>query len=296
MKTLSLMTKAVSLIGLFALLAPAQSSNLPPEKQAIEQQYAQERAAGAINPALKDPSAPFPIAPEPPFPNGILDECAAPFSAAETSIANCWAGIVNGIKTIVYAGAGSVENDAQQGLVYVIAIPDPPSPINGSRVLTPIKDGSVSIVAAQNPLLTLATTAGDHVFTFNISTRTFTSTITDQTPPVIAGMPVGCTLWPPNQKLILVATVSASDNTLLAPGTFQVTATSNQPILPTDPMFPDIVIAPTPDGAYTVQLRADRLGNVTSDRVYTINATATDIVGNIASVTTTCAAPHDQGR
>jgi hypothetical protein len=34
----------------------------------------------------------------------------------------------------------------------------------------------------------------------------------DKTPPVISGMPAsGCTLWPPNHKLVGVATVTAAD-------------------------------------------------------------------------------------
>ena len=296
---MSLLVKFIKvglLVVIFTILALAQSDTLPPEKQAIEQQYAQERAAGAQNPAPKDPNAPFPVAPESPFPTGIIDDCAPPFSGAEASIVNCWAGIVNGVKTIVYAGNESGDNDPQQGLVYVIGFSDTSSDINGNRVLTPVKDGGVRIVAAQNFLLTLASISGDHIFTFDVTTRQFVSTITDQTPPIIAGMPgAGCTLWPVNHKLVLVATISASDDNLLAPGTFQVTATSNQPIAPTDPMFPDIVISAKSTGAYTVQLRAERLGTVATDRVYTINATATDIVGNVAKVTATCTVPHDQG-
>jgi hypothetical protein len=110
-------------------------------------------------------------------------------------------------------------------------------------------------------------------------------------PPLISGMPgVGCSLWPPNRKLVQVAIVTATDTGLgIAPGSFIVTGTSNEP---PDPKEPDIVI--TPNGAgYVVQLRADRLGNGTG-RVYTLTATASDLIGNTTKVTATCTVPHDQ--
>ena len=67
----------------------------------------------------------------------------------------------------------------------------------------------------------------------------------------------------------------------------KVTGTSSEPIPPTDPMYPDILITPTAARGYTIQLRADRLGNL-NDRIYTLNATANDLAGNTATVTATC--------
>jgi hypothetical protein len=116
----------------------------------------------------------------------------------------------------------------------------------------------------------------------------------DQTPPAIAGLPAaGCTLGPANHKLVQVATVTATDALSgLAPGSFKVTATSNEPIDPTDPA---IVITPSSSGGFVVQLQADRLGNGTG-RVYTLTATANDLAGNAAAATATCTVPHDQGQ
>ncbi len=75
--------------------------------------------------------------------------------------------------------------------------------------------------------------------------------VPDALAPVISGMPAaGCELWPPDNKLIRVASVSASDagsglSSLI------VTATSNEP----EGKDPDIVI--TPSGSqYLVELRA----------------------------------------
>jgi hypothetical protein len=115
----------------------------------------------------------------------------------------------------------------------------------------------------------------------------------DQNPPVISGMPApGCSLWPPNQKLVTVATVTATDAMSgLAAGSFQVTGTSNEQS--NDPKSPDVVIAPNGAGGLLVQLRADRLGNG-NGRIYTLNATANDLAGNTATVTASCTVPLDQ--
>jgi hypothetical protein len=119
----------------------------------------------------------------------------------------------------------------------------------------------------------------------------------DKTPPVISGMPAaGCTLWPPNHRFVQVATVTAADALSgLAPGAFKVTGASNEPIASADPMSTDIVITQTSPTTFTVQLRAERLGKGTG-RVYTLNATASDLAANTATSTATCIVPHDQGK
>ena len=115
----------------------------------------------------------------------------------------------------------------------------------------------------------------------------------DQTPPVISGMPAtGCSLWPPNHKLVQVATVTAADVLSgLAPGSLHVTGASNEP--PSGLEDPEIVITPNGSGGFTVQLQADRLGGGRG-RVYTLNATAMDNAGNVATATATCIVPHDK--
>jgi phosphodiester glycosidase len=114
----------------------------------------------------------------------------------------------------------------------------------------------------------------------------------DKTVPVISGMPkVGCSLWPPNHKLVQVATVTAAD-ALSGIGGFTVTGTSNEP---NDPNDPEIVITPNGSGGYVVQLQAERLGTG-SGRVYTLRATATDLAGNMVTATATCTVPHDQSK
>jgi len=113
----------------------------------------------------------------------------------------------------------------------------------------------------------------------------------DKTPPVISGMPSsGCTLWPPNNQMVQVATITAADAlTGLAPGSFQLTGSSNEP---SDPSKPDVVITSNGSGGYAVQLRAARLGSGTG-RIYTLNATATDLSGNTVTSTATCSVPRN---
>ena len=121
-----------------------------------------------------------------------------------------------------------------------------------------------------------------------------TGQITDKTPPDILGMPsANCTLWPPNHQLVQVAIVAATDaESGIAPGSFNVTGSSNEPL---DPRKPDIVITPNASGALVVQLGAERSG-AGKGRVYTLTASAEDRAGNRVTATSTCLVPHDQGR
>jgi hypothetical protein len=116
----------------------------------------------------------------------------------------------------------------------------------------------------------------------------------DKTPTVISGMPASeCSLWPPNLRLVQVATVTATDALSgLAPGSLKVSGTSNEPS--SDPNHPEIVITPNGSGGFTVQLQADRLDSG-NGRIYTLNATAMDNAGNSATATATCTVPHDKG-
>lgn len=112
----------------------------------------------------------------------------------------------------------------------------------------------------------------------------------DKTAPVISGLPAGCSLWPPNDDMIDVATISASD-ALSGLTAFSVDATSSEPA---EPKVPDIVISGTGTGPQTVTLRAQRLGTGPG-RTYLITATAQDVAGNSTSQNATCVVPHDQG-
>jgi Beta-propeller repeat len=116
------------------------------------------------------------------------------------------------------------------------------------------------------------------------SAKTLTVRI-DKTPPIISGLPApGCTIWPPNHKLVQVATVIAADALSgFAPGSFNVTGKSN------DPAKGQIVITGGPS-QFVVQLGADK------DQIYTLTATASDLAGNTITKQATCTVPHDQGK
>src|SRR5215213_1040543 len=95
---------ALLLLLVSGLIVAQTNTTLPPVKDVIEQQYAQERAVGTQNPAPKDPNAPFPIVEEVPFPVGIIDDADGPFAAEELTMSNRWQGIRGGVRTLVYAG------------------------------------------------------------------------------------------------------------------------------------------------------------------------------------------------
>lgn len=167
----------ITAVGVVLLLSGSglllAQSSLPPAKRAIKQQYSQERAAGAANPAPANPNAPYPIVHELPFPAGIMIDCSPPFPNWGV-IANCWYGIANGFHTIVYTGRENDEFDPQQGEVFVVTLPEPPASTSVITLLTPVKGGSVRIVAAKDNVLTLASDTG-YVLTFDVASRKFTS-------------------------------------------------------------------------------------------------------------------------
>src|SRR5688500_8783893 len=136
------MSQVAMLAWLAIVTPPVLVEALPPEKQAIEDQYTQERAAGSQNPAPRDPTAPFPVVPEQPFLLGILEDCNAPISPGELARTSCWQGIVSGVRTIVFAGSEGTQGNSDQGVVYVVALPGYPQPVSGARIPTPVLGGA----------------------------------------------------------------------------------------------------------------------------------------------------------
>jgi hypothetical protein len=163
------------------------------------------------------------------------------------------------------------------------SVKDPESGISSSSGCDP------SIKSSDTPSLTITCKATNGV---GLTSSASVTLNIDATPPVISGLPApgACILWPPNGKFVQVATVSAADALSgLAAGTLSVTGASNEL---QDPKNPDIVITRNSAGAFVVQLRADRLATGTG-RIYTLNAQARDIAGNISNVTGSCTVPHD---
>jgi hypothetical protein len=114
----------------------------------------------------------------------------------------------------------------------------------------------------------------------------------DKTPPSLSGMPAaGCEIWPPNNKLVNVATVVAQ-NGLSGLSSFNTNVASSEPAAPGQS---DTVTTGTGLAPRTISVRATRLGNGPG-RTYTISASATDRAGNAATAVATCVVPHDRGQ
>jgi len=78
----------------------------------------------------------------------------------------------------------------------------------------------------------------------------------------------------------------------VAAGSLTVSGQSNEP---NQSNKPTIVIQPDGSGGFVVELQANRLANG-GGRIYTLTTTAKDLAGNLASATSTCTVPHDQGK
>lgn len=152
-----------------------------------------------------------------------------------------------------------------------------------SMPLQTVAGSAASVMISAEGIIILSYFATDNAGNQE-ATKTLTIRI-DKMPPVISGMPApGCTIWPPNHKLVQVGTVTATDALSgLAPGSFNVTGTG------TNPNSCQIVITGGPS-QFNVQLGADK------DTVYTLTARASDVAGNIATAQSTCTVPHDEGK
>jgi hypothetical protein len=109
----------------------------------------------------------------------------------------------------------------------------------------------------------------------------------DATAPTIAGLPVDCSIWPPNHRMVDVATVSGAES-LSGLASLAVVATSSEG------GAGDVAVAGSGLEPRRVSLRADRAGTGTG-RVYTVTATAADLAGNVASASATCTVPLSLG-
>ena len=117
----------------------------------------------------------------------------------------------------------------------------------------------------------------------------------DVTPPEISFDLDATELWPPNHKMVTVATgIGATDDFDPIP-IVSVSVTSNEPLNGTGDgdTAPDWEITDNGDGTFDVAVRSENAG-VGDGRTYTIVVTATDFVGNSATETGTVSVPHDR--
>ena len=107
----------------------------------------------------------------------------------------------------------------------------------------------------------------------------------DATGPLITGMPPApCEIWPPNNKLVKVASVTAADPASgVAPDSLKISVLSNEAVSPSD-----IVIK-----GGTVAVRASRSPSG-QGRTYTITSQVLDLAGNVTTATAACVVPRDR--
>src|SRR5215813_8708454 len=190
-----------------------------------------------------------------------------------------------------------------------ITKPQDPGACTAVTTFSPTFSGDCSPSVVCNPPSGTAFPLGTRTDTCTVTEQSglsascsFTVTVTDTVPPVIASTSASPdTLWPPNHKLVPISiTVSASDNCDPSPSCRIVSVTANEPVLGpgSGNTEPDWVIAdPGPKvspAVLGVELRAERAGGG-SGRVYRIDATCADASGNATGGDTSVTVPHDQG-
>ncbi len=166
--------------------------------------------------------------------------------------------------------------------------------VNGGALQTAVTNTTL-VPISSNGITTLTYYATDNAGNVE-APKTLTIKI-DTTPPTISGLPQpGCTLWPPNHKLVQVATVSAKAGLSGLSG-FGVTGTSSEPENGSGDgdTAPDIVITGSGLAPRVIQLRAERAGGGPG-RVYTLTATATSAASRTTTLSATCMVPSNQGK
>jgi hypothetical protein len=213
---------------------------------------------------------------------GAASDTTPPITTAVASPAANAAGWNNGPVTV---NLSATDPALGSGVHHISA------ELTGAQIGTLVEPGGTASI--------LVTAEGTTILTFaavdNTGNQEASQTLTiriDRSAPVLSGLPAaGCTLWPPDKRLVEVARIGAGD-AVSGLASFAVTGTSSEP---STPGFPDIVITGTGLEPRVVQLRADRRGNGPG-RTYTLTATATDVAGNGVSSTATCTVPHDRAK
>ena len=160
----------------------------------------------------------------------------------------------------------------------------------GAQVGAGIVNGdSASLTITAEGRTTITYSATDNAG--NVETAKTLVVQLDKTPPSLSGMPAaGCAIWPPNNKLVIVATVVAQDG-LSGLTSFNTGVASSEPARQGQV---DTVTTGTGLDPRIISVRATRLGNGPG-RTYTLSASAADRAGNVTTAVATCVVPHDQG-
>ncbi len=208
----------------------------------------------------------------------VNPDVTAPGSTATPSRAPNASGWLNDDVTVTLAGS---DNDKGSGLDAIRY------EISGAEARSGSVASGGTITLAAEGVSTLKWFAVDRAGNAE-APRTLAFSI-DKTAPSIRGLPAaGCSIWPPNKKMVEVATVAGIESGS-GLSSFSVAASSSEP----QSAAGDTAIAGMGLDPRRISLRADRLGEGTG-RTYTVTATATDAAGNTASASATCVVPHSQ--
>jgi hypothetical protein len=216
--------------------------------------------------------------PPPPAPSG---DTTPPTTLASTTPGASASGWNNAPVTVALTASDNAGGSGVKEVHYSFA-----GAATGAQI-APGGGASVTISAAGTTTLSYfaVDNAGNQEVAKSLTVRI------DTTAPSFTGLPApGCTLWPPDHRLVQVASVTAADGGAGVAG-LTLAATSNEPETGTGDgdIAPDVIVT-----GGVVQLRAERAGNG-AGRLYTITAHATDQAGNVATETRTCVVPHDRG-
>jgi len=166
--------------------SPDDTLRLPPEKQAILERERQFREGTPPLPSLPPKGEVQPGKPgSPPEPTlepalvprkaagagTIIEDGQAPISSMVFSGRNRWYEVKGDEKIAVYAGADG--QDPSQGVLIVVILSlDETTKKGGATYRSPIKDGALSIVGAEQERLTLVSEGGT-TFIFDVAARQF---------------------------------------------------------------------------------------------------------------------------
>jgi hypothetical protein len=122
-------------------------------------------------------------------------------------------------------------------------------------------------------------------------------TVRDTTPPALSFALSATELWPPDHRMVTVATGISASDAVDSSVAISISVTSNEPDngLGDGDTTGDIAVIDNGNGTYDIQVRAERGGNGTG-RVYTINVTATDDSGNSTTASGQVKVPHSKGK
>ncbi|WP_421773440.1 PKD domain-containing protein [Gracilimonas sp.] len=128
-------------------------------------------------------------------------------------------------------------------------------------------------------------------------TENVTVTIKDTMAPELSFSQETNSLWPPNHKMVLVATGISAIDIVDGITAVDVTVSSSEPFNGKGDgnTASDYEVVNMPDGTIDVYVRAERSGQ-RNGRTYTIEMTTTDVAGNIATSSMEVSVAKSQGR